>query len=86
MSINTEVGVSRVVMDDKIKGWKVKVFTPNGPLSHWYVTSIKNDGITFSGVTHEDDAKIYRKKSNFQALLDHLDNLSEQYELIEVLG
>jgi hypothetical protein len=72
-------------MADNNIGWKIKVFTPNGQFSHWFVTSIKKNGISFSGSTHEDGAKIYRKKSNFQTLLDHFNNESVQYELIEVL-
>jgi len=72
-------------MGNNIYGWKVKVLTPRDSVGHWFVTSIKKNGISFSGSTHEDGAKIYRKKSNFQALLDHLDNESVQYELIEVL-
>ena len=71
-------------MNENNCGWKIKVFIPNDSLGHWFVTSIKKNGTSFSGATHEDGAKIYRKKSNFQSLLDHLDKESCQYELIEV--
>ena len=71
-------------MNKKIYGWKIKVLTPDGPRGHWFVTSIKNNGVSFSGSSHENGAKIYKKKSSFQSLLDHLDKMSCQYELIKV--